>query len=218
MATIYDKAPQEVAEKAEALLGKFHFDITNYDVHIDFIFARSTLDDNGVPEGPALKHNGYPALGLAKIIGPKDRLMGRGDCEIVLDGDRWPNLSPEQQDALIDHELEHIQIKFDKHGAPVMDDLHRPKLKMKKHDHQFGWFDIIAKRHGSDSIEVNQFRELCEDESGQFYLPFLQLDTAKAELPDAIRQSVSRFKKILGPGNSATIKVAGQEPVTVNGE
>lgn len=218
MATIYDKAPQAVAEKAKDLIEKFHFDIGNYDVHIDFIFARSTVGEDGVPEGPALKHGGYAALGLTRILGPKDRLMGRGDCEIVIDGDRWPNLSQEQQDALLDHEMEHIQIKFDKTGAPVMDDLRRPKLKLKKHDHQFGWFDIIAKRHGADSIEVNQFRELCEDESGQFYLPFLQIDTAKAQLPDGVRQSVKRIQKILGSGNSATISVAGKEPVTVNGE
>src|ERR1700676_1607682 len=183
MAAIYQEAPLEVAERAKALVEKHHFDLNNNSVRIDFIFANATMNDDGVPTGPPVSHNGYPALGIARILGLKDRVMGRGDGEIVIDGDRWPNLSPEKQDALLDHELEHFQLKFDKYGAVVLDDSHRPKLKVKKHDHQFGWFDSIARRHGMHSIEVNQFRALCEDESGQYYLPFLSLDGSSISEP-----------------------------------
>lgn len=179
MASIYSKAPEEVISKAKGLIEKNHFDLHNNNVRIDFIFTNSTVNDDGVPIGSALKHNGYPALGLARVLGPKERLMGRGDCEIVIDADRWPNLKSEQQDALIDHELEHIQPKFTKTGDVVTDDLDRPKLKMRKHDHQFGWFDSVARRHGKDSIEVNQFKALCESEQGQFYFPFVSLENVK---------------------------------------
>jgi hypothetical protein len=179
MSAIYSKAPGEVIEKARALIEKNHFDLHNNSVRIDFIFANSTLNDDGVPVGPALKHNGYAALGLTRILGPKERLMERGDCEIVIDGDRWPNLSTEKQDALIDHELEHLQPKFTKTGDVVTDDLNRPKLKLRKHDHQFGWFDNVARRHGKESIEVNQFKALCESEQGQLYFPFVSLESIK---------------------------------------
>lgn len=222
MSAIYQKAPKEVAERAKALIEKHHFDLNNNDVHVDYIFANATVNDDGVPSGPAISHGGYPALGVARILGSKDRVMGRGDCEIVIDGDRWPNLSDAQQDALLDHELEHFQLKFDKYGGTVMDDSHRPKMKVKKHDHQFGWFDSIALRHGADSIEVNQFRELCEDESGQYFLPFLNLDNAKVgpDIKDLAKKFRDRMAKSLGPDGSVTITVPGsnREPVVIKGK
>lgn len=221
MAAIYQKAPLEVAERAKALVEKHHFDLNNNRVRIDFIFANATVDDDGVPSGPAISHNGYPCLGIARILGSKDRVMGRGDGEIVIDGDRWPNLSSEKQDALLDHELEHFQLKFDKYGGVVFDDSHRPKLKVKKHDHQFGWFDSIARRHGSNSIEVNQFRALCEDESGQYYLPFLSLDGAKVD--GDIKKIAGKFVERMRVNRShltvnGTISTPGVEPVVIKGK
>lgn len=187
MSAIYTKAPDDVVTRAKSLVEKNHFDLHNNGVRIDFIFANSTLNDDGEPAGPALKHGGYPALGIARILGPKERLMGRGDCEIVIDADTWPNLSEQKQHALIDHELEHLQPKFDKKGGVVTDDLNRPKMKMKKHDHQFGWFDIVARRYGQDSIEVNQFKALCESEAGQLYFPFVSLENVK-RIADSIKE------------------------------
>lgn len=224
MASIYEKAPQSVIDQAKALVEKFHFDLKNLSVRIDFIFAHSTVDDDGVPTGPAITHGGYAALGLARILGSKDRVMGRGDCEIVLDGDRWPNLSAEKQDALIDHELNHFSVKFDKNGAPTFDDARRPKLKLRKHDHQFGWFDLIAKRHGADSVEVNQFRELCEDESGQYFLPFLNLENVPTESRQTVTklltsakvsQSAKKFVRSMAKSGGGSIKFGDHEEINI---
>ena len=45
----------------------------------------------------------------------------------------------------------------------------RPKIKLRKHDFQVGWFHEIARRHGEHSVEVRQCRELVS-EQGQTYL------------------------------------------------
>lgn len=177
MSAIYSKAPADVAERVLPLLEKNHFELFQFKLKIDLIFAHSTVDENGEPTGPAVSHGGYAALAVARNLSTKDRVMGRGDCEIVIDADRWPLLSDPEKDALLDHELEHFQIAKDKEGAPKLDDIRRPKLKIRKHDHQFGWFDNIARRHGLASPEVRQFQELCYcDAGGQYYLPHIGLE------------------------------------------
>lgn len=193
MSAIYSKAPDKVRERALPLLEKNHFELFNHDLKIDFIFATSTVNDAGDATGPAVSHGGYPALAIARILSTKDRVMGRGDCEIVVDADRWLQMSGEEQDALLDHELEHFQIAKDKYGEPKLDDHHRPKLKLRKHDHQFGWFDNIARRHGLASPEVRQFQELCYcDAGGQYYLPHLGITDV-----DSVRQSIAKSRKSL---------------------
>lgn len=225
MAAIYSKAPDAIAERAKPLLEKNHFELFNHDLIIDFIIANSAVDDNGAPTGPAVSHGGYPCLAVARILTQKDRVMGRGDCEIVIDGDRWPAMSGAEQDALLDHELEHFQIAKDKYGNPKLDDIHRPKLKLKKHDHQFGWFDDVARRHGLASPEVRQFQELCYcDAGGQYYLPHLgvldhdsvkqAIVTARKSLPRAAapiaREFVSNMQKSMGDGGSVEITSEGR--------
>lgn len=195
MASIYSKAPQDIADRARPLIEKNHFELFQFKLQIDFIFARATVDTDGMPTGPAVKHGGYPADAVARILTTKDRVMGRGDCEIVIDEDRWMLLTDEEKDALLDHELEHFQIAKDKEGQPKLDDIHRPKLKMKKHDHQFGWFDNIARRHGLASGEVRQFQQLCYcDAGGQYYLPHIGLN---GNAHDSVKQTIATARKAL---------------------
>jgi len=51
---------------------------------------------------------------------------------------------------------------------------------MRKHDHQFGWFDAVAQRHGEASPEVRQARVLMES-SGQLYFDFEPRQGAMAD-------------------------------------
>lgn len=121
---------------------------------------------------PVLKHQGYPAGAVVRITPLKDRALGLSDATIVVDRAGWLTLSQRQRNALIDHELTHLERKTDKEsGDPVCDVLDRPKLLMRRHDHQFGWFDEVAQRHGEASPEVRQARVLMES-SGQLYFDF----------------------------------------------
>jgi putative metallopeptidase len=94
------------------------------------------------------------------------------DASIVVDRATWLSLSPAQRSALIDHELQHFErVLDDESERPKSDAIGRPKLAMRKHDHQFGWFDEIAQRHGDASFEVRQAKQLIEH-SGQLYFDF----------------------------------------------
>jgi len=160
---------------ANGILVEFdsHNPLLDARVKIDFVFAYADRDEKtGAPINDALTKNGCKALGVCRKIPLKDRALGRGDAEISIDGDWWKeDASPEEQAALLDHELHHIEVKIDNRG-PVRDYLGRPVLRLRKHDHEFGWFTVIAARHGPNSQERIQAKAIM-DMHGQFYWPDL---------------------------------------------
>lgn len=168
---VYEKASPEVREIVERLVTQYHGPLAEYGVTFDLLFAHAKTNENGDAEGPALKLHGYQAAAVARVVPYKARVLGQADAEIVIDGDRWDEWSEAEKDALIDHELEHFELKLNKDGNLVRDDLDRPKLHMRLHDHQFGWFDSIARRHGEASGEVQQFKAFC-DSHKQLWLSF----------------------------------------------
>jgi hypothetical protein len=159
----YDPAPEHVADLLKAVLKRFYSEtLEAVDLTVDLIYASSDT------EAPAVSLGSYPCLAVVRIMGPKDRAMGRGDAEIVIDRDAYEKLDDNERTALLDHELYHLELKTDDFGKPEFDDHQRPKLKMRLHDHQFGWFDAIAKRHGDASQEVQQAQAFSQT-SGQLY-------------------------------------------------
>lgn len=161
MATAYEKAPAEINEQIAALIQEWHPDLAKVGVTIDALTAVNN-------SGHAVKHGGYPALATVRIISLKDRVKGLADAEIVIDADAWELLTPEQQAALLDHELYHLEPIKDGDGFK-RDDIGRPKLGMKLHDVQVGWFREIATRHGANSPERIQAKKLLEKESQTFF-------------------------------------------------
>lgn len=170
----YAPAPQTVKDLATAILDEFesHHPLTEADVRIDFVFAHADLDpDSGEKLNDAIRVRGFRALGVARKLPLKDRAMGRGDAEITIDGDWWNDVDDAERKALIDHELHHLEVRKDERGI-LTDDLGRPLLKMRKHDREYGFFDIIASRHGEYSQERIQMTAMVE-RVGQLYLPGL---------------------------------------------
>lgn len=168
MPTTYQRADETVERVRDRMLEKYHGELVQLAVNVDLLMAYN-------PDGDAVSHGGYPAQAKVKIIGLKDRAAGRGDAEIIIDDSNWQSLSPGERDALMDHELEHLSLKRNaKTNAPERDDLNRPKLKMVKHDHQLGWFNTVADRHGESSAEVRQAKALMKQD-GQLYFAFSEL-------------------------------------------
>lgn len=173
MAT-FRKCDQPVSDMANAILTRFesHKPILNARVRIDYVFAYGERDDEGNLISRALVKGGVPALGITRKLPLKDRAMGRGDAEIALDHDHWSTLTEAQQEALLDHELHHIQVKTNKSGVAKTDDLNRPLLTLRKHDVEVGWFNVIAERHQHNSTERIQAAQVMEA-AGQLYWPAL---------------------------------------------
>src|SRR5690348_15846400 len=113
------------------------------DVTVDALFV---FDDE--KSDPVLIHQGYPTAAVVRITSLRDRALAMPDAIITVDRATWQTLSAPQKDALIDHELDHLEWTVDKDQQPKADALGRPKLKMRRHDHQLGWFADVARRHG----------------------------------------------------------------------
>jgi hypothetical protein len=159
---------------AKEVLGlhESHKPLLNAGVTTDFLFAIAEVDEKtGEKIGPALKLWGQPALAICRKIGLKDRVMGRADTEICIDGDYWATAPEAEQRALLDHELHHIQVRIDKRGV-IRDDIGRPLVNLRQHDIQIGWFKIVAERNGAHSIERQQAIQIMCD-GGQYFWPSL---------------------------------------------
>jgi hypothetical protein len=157
---------------AEELMKEFpsYKELIEAKVRIDFLFAFAEVGEDGESKGDAITKHGIRALGVCRKLGVKDRVMGRADAEILLDGDWWEDASEGQRRALLDHEMHHLVVCSDQEGQVIRDDLKRPKLKMRKHDVEVGWFALVAGRHGSNSLEIEQAKAVM-DSYGQLFWP-----------------------------------------------
>jgi hypothetical protein len=113
-------------------------------------------------EENAVKLHGYPCAAVVKITPYAQRVLGIPDAVITLDGRAWDRFSEKERVALLDHELEHLELAVDSEGNLKSDDHGRPKLRMKLHDWELGGFAAVAGRHGTAALEVQSFRNAHE--------------------------------------------------------
>lgn len=172
----FKKCPAEVHELASEILCEFsnHKPLLDAKVKFDFVFAFASRDEAGQKTGSALTLHGAPALGIAKKTSLKDRALGRGDCEVALDGDWWAEAPDEQKKALLDHELYHFLVVIDEKTVIKKDTCGRPCIEIRQHDFQFGWFKEIAQRHGEHSMERIQAKQILEEAAQMFWPEILK--------------------------------------------
>lgn len=152
--TTYQIAPKELQKFCKEVIVQHHGDLDSADAKVDILLAFRDPEK----EAPALSREGHRILGTSKVITLKDRVKGMGDCEIILDGDEWGAMSPQYQEALLDHQLEHFEVKRDKDGSFIFDDLNRPVIKIRPPDRVIRIFDSVASRYRDASLEMRQLR------------------------------------------------------------
>lgn len=99
------------------------------------------------------KSGGKDVAGKAAKLSAQQQFMsGDFDAVITIDANRWEELSPEQREALVDHELCHYVQAEDRDGIPVMQPNGRPVLKIRAHDVEE--FVAVIQRHGLWDIDL----------------------------------------------------------------
>lgn len=169
----YDAAPPEVEEYATELRALYHDKLDECQVRVGYLMARATRNEDGDRIGVAIKLHGTRALAKVKINSLADRAEGKPDATITIDGDEWPDWSEERQRAVIDHELHHIEVVYERDSQTVWktDDLGRPVLRLRPHDFDVRGFDVIRARWGMASIE-HEAVERLKVRPVQALLPF----------------------------------------------
>jgi hypothetical protein len=194
----YSKASSDVEKHIERMLKENHPDLEKVTIGALLVHDEESGDQ-------VLKHQGYPAAAVVSVTPLKSRALGVADAIIVVDRAFWLTLSAPQKDALIDHELTHVKRVVDEETEePKFDAVDRPKLAMRPHDHQLGWFDEVARRHGEASPEIRQARALLE-QTKQLYFDFGQVVAART-LPDGPLRNPERVKRVKGKrGNGGRV-------------
>lgn len=180
MATTYEKAGAEVLELLDGAMRRWHPELAACGVTFDVLMA-SEIDEESGEVHPTLKLHGYPAAATVKLVPLAQRALKQADLLMTIDAATWSSLGNAERLAVIDHELEHVQVLADPRGfvtwnddegkavgSPKRDDCGRPKLKMKLHDFEIGGFVAIAKRHRKRALEVQAVERLV-DGNGQFF-------------------------------------------------
>lgn len=172
MAT-YRNADADCVAMIKELMADNHPELTEAGVRVGARFAYPAVNESTVePRGPALTHGGYAAAAVVRRISQKDRVAGLPDAIIDIDGEAWKDeWNEDRKRAVLDHELQHLEISRDEEGAVKLDDCNRPKLKLRLHDWQLGGFEAIARRHGDAAIEVEAAKQLA-DSYGQLLFPW----------------------------------------------
>lgn len=128
------------------------------------------------PDKPALTHSGYPAAATIRVVSEEDRAAGGPDVILSIDHDRWEELNENERYALIHHELHHLdpvklRPSIDGGSFCDVDNLGRPKIKLRRHDFEIGGFNTIVERHKDDCIEWQSIKKV-HDRFHQRLLPF----------------------------------------------
>lgn len=176
--TTYSLANDDLREHLDEVMSLYHPHLRDAGVRVDMLPAYAAQDMNGDTTGPAIKLGGHACYAVIRILGLRDRVAGRGDAEMVVDGDNWDTWDEDQLRAILDHELCHLELKVSDKGTVKRDDHDRPQLRLRQHDRHFGWFDAVARRHGSSSIEVQHASQLAAmADLRQLYLPGMDTGT-----------------------------------------
>lgn len=177
---LYSGVTDEVRSCINRMVEQYHPELAICSLGALFYFDEENSSEQ------VLTHGGYPAAAAVRITNLRDRTLGMPDAVIVIDRAVWLTLRGPQCAALIDHELQHLELALDDDTQkPIGDAIGRPKLSIRKHDRQLGWFDEVARRHGDASPEVRQAKSMIA-ETGQLYFDFagaLQV-AAPARRPD----------------------------------
>jgi hypothetical protein len=148
MPKTYTLAGQEVLQLAAKVMKLHHDRLVEAGVEITYLMVSAARDKKtGEPTGPALKLHGYPCRAIVKINSLKDRVAGKADADVQLDGDQWDGWMDAEQEAIIDHELTHLV------ATGESDDAGRPKLEMRNHDWQLGGFASVVEHYGDAATD-----------------------------------------------------------------
>lgn len=169
MPTTWETCDDKTERMIKKMMREHHPKLVEAEVTFKALFAQA-----GDDEPPPLKLNGYPCAAIVKKTSARDRVGGKADFEIAIDAVQWADLTDESKLALVDHELEHVEVMRkpeSKGGGIIYDCAGRPKLGLKLHDWQIGGFATIAKRHGEHALEVIAARNF-QDNYGQYVFGF----------------------------------------------
>jgi hypothetical protein len=163
MPVSYQLAAETVHQRVARIMETYHRDLFEWELKVAILNAFPEINSEGELCRYAVTCNGYRAAAAIRFTGIKERVHGIGDAELVIDKEYFDDLNEDEKDALIDHELQHLELRIDGDGNVKTDDINRPVLKLRMHDWQMGGFNAILERHGKNALELQAFEITAKD-------------------------------------------------------
>ena len=162
---IYRTADRNVTDLLRQVMNQHHPELLEYEVRITVLMANVATDPKtGEPKAPhALTHNGWPAQAIVKVNSHVDRVAGKADADLKIDEENWNGLTDRQREALLHHELLHLEVRCDEEGGVQTDDSGRPKLKIRPHDYDCSGFHQVAQTYREDAPEARALASLAKE-------------------------------------------------------
>ena len=182
--TLAEETYPGIGQLVNLAMERWHPDLWSKRVKVAVLMVDPPRNSDGLVTGPALKHAGAPCAGVCSVASETIRVLCGVDAVIRIASDIWPDLGEDGQLALLDHELEHLEIVDGQHRDE------RPKLGMVQHDYVLAGFRSVIKRHGPAALEVMSARAVREREP----MLFDALDDPPAEtipMPRAAARSAT---------------------------
>lgn len=167
MATTYLPADDHARSILRGLIAEHRPDLKRAGVDIRLLFAIKQPGKSGLAIGPAMKSRGQRVLGKCKVNGLADREAGKTDVTITLDGSWWASATDRRRQALLHHEVSHIDL-----WDGERDEDGRPKLKAAHADWDFDGFHDLLDLYGRDSVEHANFERIARRHEEQLLLRF----------------------------------------------
>jgi len=187
MGKSYRKGEGEDLALLMEVIHQHHAELEREKVRPALILIDPELAEDGQPKAPVFKSDGDSAVGRVRPASAIERLLGKYDLRIEIDGYVWETLSEEQQRALLDHELTHLEIKRDAEGTIKRNADGTPRFMRRAHDwHLTGFREVVA-RHGRHALEAMDLRELHSNH-GQLLFGFLE-EAPPVEKPEKKRKT-----------------------------
>jgi hypothetical protein len=164
MSVEFSKAGADVQLLCRNVLNACHKHLSQARVDVLCLFASD--EDKKGNRKHAVKLRGRFCAATARIVSLPDRASGMADAVITIDELAWDGLSPSQREALLDHELTHLELTHERDACG------RPVLKMRKHDWELHGFHEVLERRGVESLEYDALYRFRGSLAGQMVFKF----------------------------------------------
>jgi len=155
VSTTYEPADDDVLELLAEVMREHHLPLHQVGTRISVVMAACEVKGE---ERPAMLLRGQVVAAKIQITSLVDRARGLADAKLTICQFSWDRLSEPSRVALLDHELEHLELNGEPNTEACLDDRGRPRLRMRHHDWELAGFAAVAERHREAAVEVQEVK------------------------------------------------------------
>ena len=156
----YYIAEDSVREVFEKTMEEFHEELVDVELTFTVLMAVAVDREGALKNEPTLMSRGHRVAARVRKTNGAQRAAGMTDVVFEVDAQLYEGLTDAERVALVDHELEHVELVLDEDEHVRLGVDLRPVLRVKPHDAEIGVFYGVVERHGAAALDFQMAEEL----------------------------------------------------------